>query len=78
MSLDDYLRRWEIPGVQGIDTRALTRHLRDARRDESLPNDRSDFGGRSDASARSKAKGVIGMDYVREVIDDERLSVGSG
>ena len=29
MSLDDYLRRWEIPGVQGIDTRALTRHLRD-------------------------------------------------
>src|SRR5881396_3443951 len=27
-SLDDYLRRWEIPGVQGIDTRALTRHLR--------------------------------------------------
>src|SRR3981081_516991 len=28
-SLDDYLRQWEIPGVQGIDTRALTRHLRD-------------------------------------------------
>ena len=27
-SLDDYLRRWKIPGVQGIDTRALTRHLR--------------------------------------------------
>jgi len=28
MSLDDYLRQWEIPGLQGIDTRALTRHLR--------------------------------------------------
>src|SRR5437870_12857633 len=28
MSLDDYLRKWEIPGIQGIDTRALTRHLR--------------------------------------------------
>src|SRR5260370_25371242 len=28
MSLDDYLRKWDIPGVQGIDTRALTRHLR--------------------------------------------------
>src|SRR6187455_272581 len=27
-SLEDYLRRWEILGVQGIDTRALTRHLR--------------------------------------------------
>src|ERR1700716_1202069 len=28
-SLDDYLRQWEIPGVQGIDTRAFTRHLRE-------------------------------------------------
>src|SRR5438046_10286060 len=28
MSLDEYLRKWGIPGVQGIDTRALTRHLR--------------------------------------------------
>ena len=28
MSLDEYLRKWKIPGVQGIDTRALTRHLR--------------------------------------------------
>src|SRR5437763_13310850 len=27
-SLDDYLRRWKVPGVEGIDTRALTRHLR--------------------------------------------------
>ena len=28
-SLHDYLRHWDIPGVQGIDTRALTRHLRE-------------------------------------------------
>src|SRR5438477_12173888 len=28
MSLNEYLRKWDIPGVQGIDTRALTRHLR--------------------------------------------------
>lgn len=26
--LDDYLQTWDIPGVQGIDTRALTKHLR--------------------------------------------------
>src|SRR2546428_12063679 len=25
-SLDEYLKRWSIPGIQGIDTRALTRH----------------------------------------------------
>src|ERR1700692_3220764 len=28
MSLEEYLKKYEIPGVQGIDTRALTRHLR--------------------------------------------------
>src|SRR6266480_4251490 len=28
MPLDDYLRKWDVPGVQGVDTRALTRHLR--------------------------------------------------
>ncbi|HEX3506962.1 MAG TPA: glutamine-hydrolyzing carbamoyl-phosphate synthase small subunit, partial [Candidatus Dormibacteraeota bacterium] len=27
-SLDEYLRRWEVPGISDIDTRALTRHLR--------------------------------------------------
>lgn len=29
MSLPEYLRRYNIVGIQGIDTRALTRHLRD-------------------------------------------------
>lgn len=27
-TLDDYLKKWKIPGIQGIDTRALTKHLR--------------------------------------------------
>src|SRR6202140_681481 len=27
-SLDDYLKKWHICGIQGIDTRALTKHLR--------------------------------------------------
>lgn len=27
-TLDDYLKRYNIPGIQGIDTRALTKHLR--------------------------------------------------
>jgi carbamoyl-phosphate synthase small subunit len=27
-SLEDYLKRWNICGIQGIDTRALTKHLR--------------------------------------------------
>ncbi len=27
-SLDEYLRRWNVPAITGIDTRALTRHIR--------------------------------------------------
>ena len=27
-SLDEYLKRWNVPGITDIDTRALTRHLR--------------------------------------------------
>src|SRR5437899_2455234 len=27
-SLDDYLRRWNVPAIAEIDTRALTRHIR--------------------------------------------------
>ena len=65
-SLEDYLRRWEIPGVQGIDTRALTRHLRERgamkaclTTEEMSPEN---------ATQRAvEGEGVIGMDYVREV-----------
>src|SRR6266699_1520264 len=81
MSLDEYLRRWDIPGVQGIDTRALTRHLRTRgamkaclTTDEISP---------AEATERAvEGEGVVGMDYVREVTapaiyewdPDDRLS----
>ena len=80
-SLEDYLRRWEIPGVQRIDTRALTRHLRERGAMKAcLTSDAL-----SEKAAVQQAidgKGVIGMDYVREVStpapyrwdEDDRLS----
>jgi carbamoyl-phosphate synthase small subunit len=66
MPLAEYLQKWKIPGVQGIDTRALTRHLRTRgamkaclTTEEISPED---------ATRRaSEGEGVIGMDYVREV-----------
>jgi carbamoyl-phosphate synthase small subunit len=66
MSLEDYLRKWDIPGVQRIDTRALTRHLRTRgamkaclTTEEISP---------TEATQRAiEGEGVIGMDYVREV-----------
>jgi len=27
-TLDEYLKKWGVPGIQGVDTRALTKHLR--------------------------------------------------
>ncbi|MEN3368771.1 MAG: carbamoyl-phosphate synthase small subunit [Verrucomicrobiota bacterium] len=65
-SLEDYLRRWEIPGVQGIDTRALTRHLRERGAMKACLTSEA----LSEKEAVSQAidgEGVIGMDYVREV-----------
>jgi carbamoyl-phosphate synthase small subunit len=64
-SLDDYLLRWNIPGIQGIDTRALTKHLRQrgamracitaaASEEEAVRMARS-------------GQGMVGMDFVREV-----------
>jgi carbamoyl-phosphate synthase small subunit len=65
-SLDDYLKRWRVPGVEGIDTRALTRHLRTRGAMKAcLTTEKM-----SPQEAITKAiegKGVIGMDYVQEV-----------
>jgi carbamoyl-phosphate synthase small subunit len=65
MSLDDYLKRWDIPGVQGIDTRALTRHLRTLGAMKACLSTESS--GNEAIEQAVKGEGVIGMDYVREV-----------
>jgi carbamoyl-phosphate synthase small subunit len=54
MSLDEYLKKWNIPGAQGIDTRALTRHLRTRGRNESLFDYGRDFARRSDAGGHQR------------------------
>ena len=66
MSLDEYLGKGGIPGVQGIDTRALTRHLRTrgamkaCLTTEKMPTEQA-------VQRAVDGEGVIGMDYVREV-----------
>src|SRR6266566_4659052 len=70
MSLDKYLRKWQVPGVQGIDTRALTRHLRTLGAMKACLTTEEI----SPAEATQRAiegQGVIGMDYVREVSTPE-------
>src|SRR5262249_54840199 len=65
-SLDDYLRRWEIPGLQGVDTRALTRHLRTRGAMKACLT--TEIASPKEAGQPAvDREGGIGMDYVREV-----------
>jgi carbamoyl-phosphate synthase small subunit len=66
MSLDDYLREHGIVGIQGIDTRALTRHLRDHGAQEGVVSTEEMDGGRLAARARARP-GLVGRDLVTEV-----------
>ena len=60
------LRQWEIPGIQSIDTRALTRHLRERGAMKACLT--TDEIPAEEATRRAvEGEGVIGMDYVREV-----------
>ena len=64
--LDDYLREHRIVGIQGIDTRALTRHLRDHGAQEGIISTDDVDGGRLAERARA-LPGLVGRDLVTEV-----------
>ncbi len=65
-TLADYLEKNGIPGIQGVDTRALTKKLRV----RGAMNGFISTEGFSDEEAVSRAKawpGLVGQDYVKEV-----------
>jgi carbamoyl-phosphate synthase small subunit len=69
-SLAEYLEKHGIPGIQGIDTRALTKKLRvrGALNGFISTKDISD----EEAVARARAwQGLLGVDYVKEVTHKE-------
>jgi carbamoyl-phosphate synthase small subunit len=70
MSLEEYLHKWDIPGVQGIDTRALTRHLR-TRGAMKACLTTEDMSPKEAARRALEGAGVVGMDYVQEVTTAE-------
>ncbi len=70
MSLDEYLRKYDIPGIQGIDTRALTRHLR-TRGAMKACLTTEEMSTEEAVKRAVEGEGVIGMDYVREVSTKE-------
>lgn len=69
-TLEEYLKKYNLPGIQGIDTRALTKKLRV----RGALNGFISTEEISDADALAKAKswpGLVGVDYVKEVTHKE-------
>src|SRR4030095_12349384 len=64
--LDDYLREHRIVGIQSIDTRALTRHLRDRGAQEGIIST-EDVDGRGLTERARALRGLVGRDLVTEV-----------
>ncbi len=73
--LDAFLRRHEVPGIAGIDTRRLTRHIRDA---GAMPGA---FGTADHTALLAAAKaepGTDGIDLVASVTCGAPYVIGSG
>jgi carbamoyl-phosphate synthase small subunit len=64
--LDGYLKEHGVVGIQGIDTRALTRHLRDHGAMEGVLSTR-DLNPDSLVAKAKASPGLIGRDLVKEV-----------
>lgn len=65
-SLQAYLCEYKIPGIQGIDTRALTKHLREKGAMKACLST-EDISDKAAIERAQKGQGVVGMDYVKEV-----------
>jgi carbamoyl-phosphate synthase small subunit len=69
-SLDDYLKRWKIPAIQGVDTRALTKHLRTRGAMNACITTESNDQKKAVELAKN-APAMVGSDYVKEVTTKE-------
>jgi len=65
-SLDGYLKKWNITGIQGVDTRALTKHLRVRGTMRACISSEITDSQKAVKSALS-APDMTGFDYVKEV-----------
>jgi carbamoyl-phosphate synthase small subunit len=73
--LDEFLRRTGVPGIGGVDTRRLTRHLRDL---GSMPGAFGTADERTLRRAAEAERGTDGVDFVAEVTTDGAYTVGDG
>jgi len=70
-SLDDYLKKAGIPGIEGIDTRALTKKLRVSGAMRSVLCTDGSLNAESAVAAAKASAPMEGSDFVKEVTPDE-------
>ena len=63
--LDAYLKRWNVPGIQGVDTRALTKHLRSRGAMQACLS--TELTPEQAIERAKAAPSMEGSDYVKEV-----------
>lgn len=71
-SLHDYLARHNIIGIQGVDTRALTKRLREQGAMKAVLTT-EDISPQDAAAKAAESHGMVGMDYVKEVTTPENF-----
>ena len=76
-SLHDYLRQSRVVGIEGLDTRALTRHLRDAGSQQGMIS-QVDLDPRRGVEKARTAPGIVGRDLVSEVTCSRSYQWGDG
>ncbi|MDD5084468.1 MAG: glutamine-hydrolyzing carbamoyl-phosphate synthase small subunit [Candidatus Omnitrophica bacterium] len=64
--LDEYLRRNDIPGIEGVDTRALTRHIR-LRGAMKAVISTEDLNEKRLVKKAKSSRGLVGIDLVKDV-----------
>ncbi|HSP65229.1 MAG TPA: glutamine-hydrolyzing carbamoyl-phosphate synthase small subunit, partial [Candidatus Deferrimicrobium sp.] len=72
-TLDEELRRWGVPGLRGVDTRALTRHLRDHGTLRGVIAPASSMSAEEQVDAARCAPTVTDQDLVAEVGHDQAV-----
>ncbi len=76
-SLHDYLRQSRVVGIEGLNTRALTRHLRDAGSQQGMIS-QVDLDPRRGVEKARAAPGIVGRDLVSEVTCSRFYQWGDG
>ena len=77
MSLDSYLKAQGIVGIEGIDTRALVRHIRDCGAQTGIVSS-IDLDPASLIEKARKAPSIVGQDLVQEVSCQEQYAWDQG